>query len=88
MLRLSLRFVHGHRRFECALLESKRGGAKQAERVASLYARQLAVPLADTAATYEEYKAWEAGRGQVCSRVLIQHRAHLSTLPDQEKCVF
>lgn len=38
---------------------------KATDRVRALYQRQLAVPLADTAAVMEEYKAWEAGHGKV-----------------------
>eukprot|EP00198_Chlamydomonas_reinhardtii_P004765 XP_001694101.1 predicted protein [Chlamydomonas reinhardtii] len=73
-----------YRKYELAV-EAKAAAAgqrvaagKATDRVRALYQRQLAVPLADTAAVMEEYKAWEAGHGKAVP-------AHVSKAADKAR---
>lgn len=50
---------------DAAPAEEDAGAGAAQERVRSLYARQLAVPLAGGPETLEAYKAWEAALGRV-----------------------
>jgi len=65
-----------YRGYEQSLLEAAPSDEEQAERVRALWARQLAVPLADGAETLASYEAWErsrpggwAGGGSIAGRV-------------------
>ncbi len=53
--------LHSNRDSETSLLAADPADEKQRERVRSLWQRQLQVPLADSADTLEQYRAWEAG---------------------------
>ena len=57
-----IRFIlQSNRESEASLLAADPADEKQRERVRSLWQRQLQVPLADSAETLEQYRAWEAG---------------------------
>ena len=67
------------REYEKAVLYKETPGTKEAERqadrVRSLFTRQLSQPLSDVDDIAAEYAAWEQSQGKVCSSPRTAHRS-------------